>query len=207
MKKIILKITERTSDAEILEYDNVERKEYFKSISIVDLIEKLETFVENRGTEKHGRITLLDDCIIGYGNGVVVINQPEHKRIVTYMSKAYNINFPNAIYIMSYKLNKISAIEAYCYREFNGKDTEMFKYAMPNMLTGSRICTGTAPKDIANDDYVQALEKVIFTQYTHAHTDNIKSFKDTKTYFEYLSKNAFPYDLLIGINKKLKDIV
>lgn len=202
-----MKVTENNSDVETLEYDSIENKEYFKSMDIESLIEKLETYVENRYHKKFGKITLMDDVIIGFGKDAVVINQPGHKRIVTYRQKAYKINFPNAIYIMYHRANKICEINAYCYKDFIGKNTKLYKYAMPNMLTENRICIGTAPKEIRGNDYVEALEKVIFTQYTHDHTDNIKSFKETRKYFDYLSKNNFPYDLLIDANMTLQTAV
>ena len=193
MKQLIVRINDLNSDAEILEYDNARNREYFSAIQIDDLIEKLETFAENRDQKNRKRdIVLYSDQIIGIGNNCVVIMQKEH---------------PNSIYIMTYKTNNVDSIYAYCYKEFKGQDTELYKYAMPNMLTENRICMGSAPRKIEKRDYVKALEKIIFTQYTHGHTDNIKSFKDTKKYFEYLSAHGFPYDLLIKFNKTLGGVI
>lgn len=208
MKQLIVRINDLNSDAEILEYDNVRKREYFSAIQIEDLIEKLETFAENRN-QKHRKkdIILYSNQIIGIGNNCVVIMQKGHKRIVTYENTAYNISFPNSIYIMAYKSNNVDSIFAYCFKEFKGKNTELYKYAMPNMLTENKICMGSAPRKIEKKDYVKALEKIIFTQYTHGHTDNIKSFKETKKYFEYLSMNEFPYDLLIKFNKTLDEVI
>lgn len=108
-----MKVTENNSDIQTLEYDSIENKEYFKSIDIESLIEKLETYVANRDHKKFGKITLMDDVIIGFGKDAVVINQPGHKRIVTYRQKAYKINFPNAIYIMYHRANKICQIDTH----------------------------------------------------------------------------------------------
>lgn len=203
-----MRINDINSDVEVLEYDGIQKKEYFSAMSIDSLIARLETFVDKRSKNNEKReIILFSDQIIGIGNNCVAIMQKEHKRIVTYDGKAYNISFPNSIYLMAYKGDKADSICAYCFKDFIGKDTELYKYAMPNMLTENRICMGTAPKKIENKDYVKALEKIIFTQYTHIHTDNIKSFKETKKYFEYLSNNDFPYDLLISVNMKLKDVI
>ena len=43
-----MRINDLNSDAEVLEYDNARKREYFSAIQIEDLIEKLETFAENR---------------------------------------------------------------------------------------------------------------------------------------------------------------
>ncbi len=203
-----MRINDINSDVDVLEYDGIQKKEYFSAMSIDSLIARLETFVDKRSKNNEKReIILFSDQIIGIGNNCVAIMQKDHKRIVTYDGKAFNISFPNSIYLMAYKGDKVDSICAYCFKDFIGKDTELYKYAMPNMLTENRICIGTAPKKIENKDYVKALEKIIFTQYTHIHTDNIKSFKETKKYFEYLSNNDFPYDLLISVHIKLKDVI
>lgn len=208
MKQLIMRINDLNSDAEVLEYDNARKREYFSAIQIEDLIEKLETFAENRNKRNRKKdIVLYSDQIIGIGDNCVAIMQKEHKRIVTYEGKAYDISFPNSMYIMTYKSDNVDNIYAYCFKEFKGKDTELYKYAMPNMLTENRICMGTAPRKIEKKDYVKALEKIIFTQYTHAHTDNVKSFKETKKYFEYLSENEFPYDLLISAKVTLNKVI
>lgn len=205
MRQMIFRIVDTMPDAEVLDYDNVSKQEYFKSVNINDLISKLEDYIESDYSKKN--IMMFDDNVIGAGKNHILIKQDEHKRIVTYQKKAYNITFPNSLYIMHVVEKKIKDIEAYIYKQYDGKQTKLYKYAMPNMLTSNRICMGSAPKEVENDEYVKALEKILFTQYTHSHVDNIKSFKNTVNYFEYLEKNKFPYDLLIPLNKKLKDVL
>ena len=130
--------------------------------------------------------------MIAVNDTCIVTKQEEHRRIVTYKGKAYEINFPNSIYIICHNRSKIDVIEAYCYIEYNGLNTELYKYAMPNMLGANRICMGSAPRDIDPQNYKSALENVIYTQYTHDWVDDIKSFRNTAAYFEYLEKNSFP---------------
>lgn len=207
MKELIFRVTDENSDIEILNHDTISKRDYFSVTSLSDVIEKLKELDTNHYGQQDYHMTFIDDSVIGIGQHVVMIKQPEHKRIVTYKGKAYNIMFPNSIYIIHHIHDTINSIDAYCYKEYNGKQTRLYKYAMPNMLTSNRICMGSAPKKIVDDDYVEALERIIFTQYTHVQTDNIKSFKETKTYFEYLSKNDFPYDLLMSANITLREIV
>ena len=77
---------------------------------------------------------------------------------------------------------------------------------MPNELYGNKICLGTANLTIDDNDYVAALERVIFAEYTHTTFSGISGFTDTLRYFEYLSKNEFPYKLLKSLNKTLRTI-
>ena len=124
---MIFRVTDSNADVEILETDNIEKKEFFSTITVQDLMNKLKTFTENRNLYKKPKeIILFDDVIVGAGNRCVVINQPEHKRIVTYDKKAYKISFPNAIYIMHYELNMIKSIEAYCYKYYKKSATKLF---------------------------------------------------------------------------------
>jgi len=206
LKQIIFRADTVSEDIEVLKVDE-NGNEYFSAIDIQSLMDKLKKMKPIATDNKRQKLIFLDDQYIAFNDKCVVINQQEHKRIVTYQNKAYNILFPNSIYFIDYVDGKIKNIEAYSYKEYEGKETELFKYPMPNMLTENRICIGSAPRSIVNNDYVKALENIIFTQYTHSHVDNIKSFKETIKYFEYLSSNKFPYDLLISTRYKLKDIL
>ena len=71
----------------------------------------------------------------------------------------------------------------------------------------NRICMGSAPRDIDPQNYKSALENVIYTQYTHDWVDDIKSFRNTAAYFEYLEKNSFPYNLLSPLNCNLSKVL
>lgn len=209
MNQIIFRVSENHSDAEVLHVDG--NKEYFRAESVESIRDKLNLFIERTdgGTGRKVKdVRFINSSqIIAMSKDVIVINQEEHKSYVTYNKKAYKVNFPNSIYIMSLQgKNRINNIEAYSYKEYKGKDTELFKYPMPNMLTGASICIGTAPREVEGNDFVRALERIIFTQYTHARVDDIKSFQSTEKYFTYIQDNAFPYDLLIPSGKKLFEL-
>lgn len=209
MNQIIFRIHEKSSDAQVLQIDG--NNEYFRAESIVSIRDKLNHYIERTAGEKDGKFKdvrfINSPQIIAMSKEIIVINQEEHERYVTYDSKAYKVHFPNSIYIMSIQgKNRIKNIEAYSYKEYKGKNTELFKYPMPNMLTGASICIGTAPREVEGNDFIRALERIIFTQYTHARVDDIKSFQSTEKYFTYIQDNAFPYDLLIPSGKKLFEL-
>lgn len=209
MKDMIIRLSETEEDAEILEVNKVTNQEFFASISLSMLVKKLNDYLKDPYVQNRAKPLLLDQSIIAVSNdfGSIMINQPEHMRIVVYKEKAYKIHFPNAIYIMYQNAGTIDGIKAFAYKTFEGLQTKLYSYPMPNMLGGNMICIGSAPRKIKDSNYVDALENIIFTQYTHSHVNDIKSFKNTVDYFEYLEKNEFPYDLLINGNKVLKDEV
>lgn len=203
MKEMILRIQSDREDADILVKDG--NSETFKKIKNSVLVNKLiRHFSSNESGES---IHFIDESIVGYSLSARAINEPEAKRIVIYKDKSYNITFPNALYIVYSTKDSISKIVAFAYKKWEGKKTILFKYPMPNMLNDNKICLGTAPKKIKNRDYKSALDLIIYTQYTHSFVDDIKSFKNTVDYFEYLESNPFPYDLLIKANKKVGDFL
>ena len=203
---LIFRITDNCSDAEILMFDEIKKEEYFKAISIKELVKELKQYEEADLSYKKD-LFCVDKDVIAVNDTCIVTKQEEHRRIVTYKGKAYEINFPNSIYIICHNGSKIDVIEAYCYIEYNGLNTELYKYAMPNMLGANRICMGSAPRDIDPQNYKSALENVIYTQYTHDWVDDIKSFRNTAAYFEYLEKNSFPYNLLSPLNCNLSKVL
>lgn len=181
----------------------------FKKLSFKKLLEILNA--QLRDERKAEKIKLLDRQIIALGSNYVVINQPGHKKIVTLkfddFSKSYKINFPNAIYIIKFRNNKISDIYAYSYVNYSGLETQLYEYPLPNELSGNKICLGSSKRDIIDDNYIEALERIIATSYTHRTFSGIKGFSSSEKWFEYLSKNEFPYKLMRSLNKKLEDIV
>ena len=78
---------------------------------------------------------------------------------------------------------------------------------MPNELSGNKICIGSAKREIVDSNYIEALERIIATSYTHRHFSGVKGFSDSKKWFDYLSKKQFPYKLMRSLNKKLGDLV
>lgn len=204
MTQIIVKFDSSKRDVQICSKSNDEI--IFKNISLNKLMELLiqEGMQYDDNTKE---ISLLDQQIIAAGKNYVVINQPECRKIVTYIDTgSYRINFPNAIYILHFYGNTIQDIQAFSYIEYKGLDTDLYEYPMPNELSGNKICMGSADRIIVNQDYTGALERIIATQYTHSHFSGVKGFSDTVKWFEHLQKNKFPYKLLRKLNMQLKDI-
>lgn len=205
MNQLILRIKSNSEDVEILNKDSND-KEIFTSVSKKECLEiinrefKEEAFINER-------FVFVDNNIIAFSNNSVVIKQDEHKRIVTLNGKAYKISFPNAIYIIRHNDNKIMQIKAFCFKKYKGLNTELYRYPMPNMLSDNNICIGSAKRKIIDNDFMQALENIIYAEYTHLFFSDLKSFKNSVEYFDYLSQNEFPYDLMISANMNLRSII
>lgn len=211
MREMVLHISSQNKDIEICEKE--QGRVRYKAISSKVLISELINFLERESSNGKKNIKLLNPQIIALNSHHVVINQPGDKKIVhlSTNNKTYKINMPNSIYIMGISSNeasgKILKIEAYAYKEYQGEDTELFEYPLPNELLGNAICMGNAPREIVDQDYVAALEKVIFTPYSHASFSGVNGFTNSEQWFEYLSQNKFPYKLLKPLKKKLQDVL
>lgn len=205
MSQVIIRIDSKSDDAEIL-YSDV-KKELFKSISVKELSKIFKSFITS-STIKFEKPVAMNKNIIACSEDCVVVKQEEHERIVLYDKKAYKIKFPNSIYFVYFLEDKIKVIKAYSYKKFDEAETSLYKYPFPNMLSENRICIGSADTKIKNKNYIKALENVIYAAYTHDHMQNgISGFTSTKIYFDYLEKNEFPYEKLISLKLKLKDLV
>lgn len=202
MSEMIIRLMSNKEDAEILERQG--KKEYFRKVDADELVSGI---LEIRDREKCKKPILLTDSIIGYAKGCILIKQNETKRMILYNGKSYHVNFPNALYFMYTSGETIEAIKAFCYKKYKGTATELYAYAMPNMLSENRICIGNAKRKITNENYVDALNTIIDTPFSHGTLSGIDSFVDTVTYFRYLENNPFPYNLLKPLNKKLKELV
>lgn len=202
MKEMILRIQSDRDDADILIKSG--DSEIFKKIRSATLVKKLIQYFQKENENEILRY--IPPGVVAYSENCQAIIEPEGKRIVTYDNRAYNIHLPNALYLVKSQGNKIVSIEAYSYKKWNGLKTELYKYPMPNMLGGDMICLGSAPRQIKDNNYKQALDLIIYTQYSHAFVNNVKSFKNTVDYFKYLEKNPYPYDLLIEAKKKAGDL-
>lgn len=211
MREIITRIN---SDADAIEIAYVENENapIFKKIEADKYINIVNNTLRNTSSQTHKKkLKLLDPHIIAIDEHYVVIKQPEEKKIVTYAEagtvETYKINFPNSIYIVGISQSKITGIECYSYKKYIGEETELYEYPMPNELTRNMMCIGTADRHIKNDNVIEALERIIFTPYSHATFSGMNGFSQTKTYFEYLEKNKFPYKFMKPLKKKLKDIL
>lgn len=215
MKELIARISDTNEDVEIAVKEG-NSEPLFKRVMCTEFID-----IVNRNFNLHTKISrknlkLLDPQIIALNEHFVVIRQEEHKKIVTYLNTlatyeseilTYKINFPNAIYIVEMNDRKIRGIECYAYKEFKGENTQLFEYPMPNELSGNRMCIGNADRTIKDGNVVEALERIVFTPYSHTTFSGMNGFSQTKAYFEYLEKNEFPYKMMKSLRKKLKDVL
>lgn len=214
--EMIIRITDTSQDVEVLINSLVKNEVLEKNITFRKLLEILEDHIQVNESVTI-KCEKLSKEVIGFGfsgkrnTRRYIINQPEHKRYVTVsigeMQKAYMINFPASIYIVDTSIEeKIQSIECYMYIKFKDDKTELYKYAMPNMLSENRMCIGSALSKIRNNNVIQALENIIYSPYSHSSLNNVKGFKSTTSYFEYLCENTIQKKHLYPLSKKLKDL-
>lgn len=202
MKELILRIS-TLNDVEILKNEN--GKLLFKKTEKEIVLKKIAAYL-NQIDLGFVKPRVFSKNIYAMSTGMQVILQKESKRIVVYKNKSYSISFPNSIYFISYSKNRIEKIKAFSYKVFRGQETVLYEYPMPNMLTCDEICLGTANRRIT-ENVEKTLDIIIETEFTHSVVNGVKGFKDTDNYFRYLSKNPFPYDMLIKTNLKVGDLV
>jgi hypothetical protein len=213
-KELIIKVNVAADEVETCSKDN-DGNIIFKKITKEWLLKCISNFCDDSTKRKVKNIRLLDHQIIALNDSHVVVKQPGDKKIVSLATDdklhTYKINFPNAIYIISYSTKgidkKIDSIEAYSYKKYENGKTELFEYPLPNELRGNEICMGSAPKEIKNDDFISALERVIFTTYTHSTFSGVRGFTKSRQWFEHLEKNEFPYKLLKPLKLKLGNVL
>ncbi len=212
MKELIIRIKSDSEDAEVLFNDLFAEEVTEKSISREALMECLERYTKK--DEVKLPLKLFEKNVIGYNRNkeleIFLVNQASHSRYVTYSigkeEKAVKINFPNSIYLIQVRASLVNRISAYMYFEWHDEETELYKYAMPNMLSGDSICMGSANKRI-DGSLMQTLENIIYAPYSHAELNNIKGFRSTKSYFEYLENNHILEKHLTKTNFKLAKLL
>lgn len=210
MKEIIARISSEHDYVEIACKDS-RNEATFKKMSADQYVRIVnDTLKKDKGNYAK-RLKILNPQIIAIDEHYAVIKQPESKKIVTYSAgdkiETYKINFPNAIYIVQIYNEKIERIECYAYKSYKGEETELFEYPMPNELTQNLMCIGTADRAIKDGNIIEALERIIFTPYSHSTFSGMNGFSNTVKYFEYLEKNKFPYKFMKPLRKKLKDVL
>lgn len=183
----------------------------FKKMKRSEFVRIVNDHFLHRDDHYQKNIKIIDSQIIALDDHFVVIKQEEHKKIVTYSCGdelfTYKINFPNAIYIVEIDDNKIKSIECYSYKDYEDEKTALYEYPMPNELIGNHMCIGTADRTIKDGNIIEALERIIFTPYSHRTFGGMNGFSQSQAYFEYLEKNDFPYKMMKSLNKKLKDVL
>ncbi len=142
----------------------------------------------------------------GYSE-IYIIKLPERKIKCTFKNKGYSIIHPNSIFMLDINptTKTYRSMKAYCYKEYKGKNTELYRYPFPNMLGSNAICTGTISNDAT--DPMKAIMNVIEGNYTHESTSTGK-IKKTVNFFQAI-KNEFKYDILektgMSLNELLKN--
>lgn len=214
MMELIARINSESNAVEIALKENGRNEPLFKKVDIQEFCKIIRKSFERKAEDAPTKnIVLLNSQIIAIDEHYAVIKQEGKKRIVNYAESSsgkilvYNINFPNAIYIVSFSFERIGSIECYAYKEYKAEETELYEYPMPNELFGNKMCIGNAERKIIDNDIVGALERIIFTPYSHSSFSGMNGFSQTKAYFEYLESNDFPYKLMKSLNKKLKDVL
>lgn len=194
MKELIIRITDISEDIEILKCDHFLESITEKKISFEAFAKVIKERIEKNNYSIPKPILLPKNCIgfnVNKYGECYVIHQPEHKRFVTLatndgFTKAYKINYPNSIFVVNVAAGKITNITHYMYVKWLDMKTQLYYPAMPN--TTLDICIGGAERTI-DGDLLSTLESIIYAPYSHTTVDNVKSFRKSKDYFEYLTKN------------------
>lgn len=204
MTQLICRFSTRSSDVELLRVEN--QKEIWKSVSVDELIRKIEKYRNKRRSSIADKPRLINVEILALSENQVIYRQPEHRRIVTYQGQAYTINFPHAIYHVKYVAKKIESISMYAYMQYRGIETKLYKFPMPNMTMSENMCIGTADRKI-NTDVFETVESIVDSQYTHDSVDNLRKKMSTIKWFRYLKNNHLQRSDLQSPVCSLKDLV
>lgn len=204
MTQLICRFSTRNSDVELLRVEN--QKEIWKSVSVDELIRKIEKYRNKRRSSIADKPRLINVEILALSENQVIYRQPEHRRIVTYQGQAYTINFPHAIYHVKYVAKKIESISMYTYMQYRGIETKLYRFPMPNMTMSENMCIGTADRKIKTDVF-ETVESIVDSQYTHDSVDNLRKKMSTIKWFRYLKNNHLQRSDLQAPKCSLKDLV
>ena len=206
-----MRILDSSEDVEI--YQEEDSKIVFEKIlSKDDLTEALQNAILP-SKQKSTKIDLIDeyDCNTLYieesrNQKTIYYNFKEQMIKCQYEEKGYNIHHPNSIFIVYVDENQLRTIKAFCYKNYKGKDTQLFKYPFANMLGQDSMCLGTIDHTYTNP--LTTILNAIEANYTHSYTSfDYEGLEKTKDMFEYLSNNPFPYHHLKKSKCCLGDII
>ena len=204
MRQAVIRITSSKKDAEILVKQN--GKEIWKNISIKDLSKKIRSFEPDDGG-KGGKPVLLDKRILAMSSGKILYREPEHRRLVFYGGRSYEINFPAAINEVSYHGERIKDLRCWTYLKWQGLSTVLYQMPMPNMMSCERMCIGTADRTIIRGNVLEAVDRITDTESSHGHVDNLKKPTSTVKWFTHLKKNHVSVEDLKRPDCKLCDLI
>ncbi len=208
MNTMILKVCDTSLHAEVL-YQEENKPIIEKIVNIQQAIKELNFML---GYEQQYELDFMDTRYLYVketeNTGYYVYLMDEQKIKCTFEGKGYSLSHPNSIFIIRVDKNskRFTSISVYCFKKFEGRNTELFTYPFPNMLVGNKICTGTVKNVFV--DAKQVIMDVLESNYTHSDTNFIHHpLKSTKKAFEYLSNNPFPYYELSSLNYNLDYVI
>ena len=205
MTQMICRIDSNNPDMDVLCVED--GAEIWKSVSVQRFAFMVDSICsEQKGTGEKPK--WIPAGVLAIGDTSMVIRKEKHKQIVSYHGKAYEINFPDAIYSVSFLKQQIQNIRAYTYFDWKGIDTELYNMPMPNMTATEWMCIGSADRHIDDGDVMTALDRILDAEYTHDHVDNLRKPTSTLRWFRFL-KNGSATEKMMREQKKvlLRDIV
>lgn len=205
MTQMICRIDSNCPDMDVLFVED--GAEIWKSVSAQRFAFMVDSICsEQKGTGEKPK--WLADGILAIGDNSMVIRKESHKQIVSFQGKAYEINFPNAVYLVTFLRQQILNVSAYTYFDWQGINTRLYYMPMPNMTSTEHMCIGSGDRHIDDGDVVTALDRILDAEYTHDHVDNLRKHTSTLKWFRFL-KNGTAKEGMMREQKKvlLRDLV
>lgn len=193
MSQMICRLDSQLDDVDLLCVD--EGEEIWKSISAAQFVRQVVNICGERLKDSE-KPRWIDKSILAQSTTSALIRRNEHRQVVTYAGKAYQINFPNAIYLLNFTQTSVVKIDAYVFFRWEGQNTKLYNMPMPNMTASSRMCIGTADRLISDGDILKTLDKILDAEYTHEYVDNLKRPTSTIKWFRQLKKRTVTRDML-----------
>lgn len=166
-EQLISRILHGCKNVEILYSDG--KYDYSKFISIEEYFSLLKKSVEFN-VKDFFSLDLFDNGIIYYFKiGKSVIYYYDFKECDLYPTmhgKRFKLHHPNTIFKIVISGEYVDSIQAYKYKVFQGRKTELFKYCLPNMLGENKLCLGTIDHHF-NNDVKELLLRFLEGNYTH----------------------------------------
>jgi len=205
MTQMICRIDSNCPDMDVLCVED--GAEIWKSVSAKNFAFMVDDICsEQKGTGEKPK--WIPAGILAIGDNSMVIRKEKHKQIVSYQGKAYEINFPDAVYLVTFLKQRIQSICAYTYFDWQGINTRLYNMPMPNMTKTETMCIGSGDRHIDDGDVMTALDRILDAEYTHDHVDNLRNPTSTLKWFRFL-KNGTATEKMMREQKKvfLRDLV
>ena len=195
MEQIVARIIPGIEDVELLIQDE---KKYPKIININDYIDILKKYACSSSFREEKIIDLTDPNIFylkQLSNGIDMYYYRFEERILhpSYNNNIFRHMHPNTVFILELKEDMLISIKAFIYKEWNGLDTKLYVYNLPNMLGENKICMGTINKK-KEETILKTILKVIEGNYSA----DITKIKD---------KMKYDYDKCISLKYTIKKII